>query len=132
MKNQFIPYHLALKLNELGFNQECFAHYMTKGAWQMDLSEGSFFYKRKPDNDKSEYSVNAPLWQQAFDWFREEHGYFSSPTESDNDEVKKYDWSILKNLGEGEVEIKFVGYHDTYEQAKLACLEKLCELKENE
>ena len=61
-------------------------------------------------------------------WFREKYGYFTSPTESDDDTFKKYDWLITKNLGEGKMFIKFIGYKDTYEEAELECLKKLIEI----
>lgn len=64
MKKLFIPYELALKLKELGFDEECL-------GW---------FYKDNSDRGKvqirpfsSEYGIKAPLWQQAFDFFLEKY-----------------------------------------------------------
>ena len=30
MKDQFVTYEIALKLKELGFDEECFAYYLDK------------------------------------------------------------------------------------------------------
>lgn len=68
MKKQFVPYDLALKLKELGFDEECLAYYRNPKLFQLFNLE-----KYKGVNQiltKTDY-VKAPLWQQAFDWFVE-------------------------------------------------------------
>ena len=78
MQKQFATYEIALKLKELGFNEECLVCYsphLGNGVFEL-TSKGS-------SNEKSSFnerfikagSVNgcsAPLWQQVIDWFREE------------------------------------------------------------
>ena len=55
MKNQFVPYELAVKLKELGFDEECF------GSWTDD---GLFCHGYSRYN-MLKHCVS-PLWQQAF------------------------------------------------------------------
>lgn len=76
MEKQFVTYKIALELKKLGFNEKCFAHYITSEGWKLDCTEGSLCYKDKPSNVQDEYSVLAPLWQQVIDWFREKKGIY--------------------------------------------------------
>jgi hypothetical protein len=121
MKKEFIPYAEALALKELGFDEPCIRYYFTDGVFFKTYNEPFNFNKRYCE-------VSAPLYQQAFRWFRTKHGYFTSPTEKDDDVTKQYDWVITKNLGNGKTLIQFVGYKDSYEEAELECLMKLIEI----
>lgn len=68
MKNQFVTKEIALKLQELGFEEECMAEYLDKGELSDIVGDGGFYI--------SPYHILAPLWQQAIDWFREKHSVF--------------------------------------------------------
>jgi len=59
MKKLFVSYELALQLKEKGFNEDCFGCY---------YKDKTFAYH--PDSD---VYVDAPLYQQVIDWFREKH-----------------------------------------------------------
>src|SRR5690349_19785012 len=133
MEKEFVPYEQALALKELGFNEPCFATYVNK-------NELDYHTKAQMQNNvipiNSEYTkeskwISVPLYSQAFRWLRNEYGYFSSPTESDDGVDKKYDWMISKNLGDGKMFINFIGYHNSYEEADLECLKKLIEIVKN-
>src|SRR5690606_25333382 len=122
--NQFVPYNLSVKLKELGFDEPCL-HYFNKQEnnqlWQdLDsgyyrnsiVSEGNLLWGDTYDNG----NVSAPLWQQAFDWFRKE-GVISWIDRNDNTFRYNIEFSNGSILGlQGFV---------TYEEARLACLEKL-------
>ena len=102
MKKEFVTYELAVKLKALGFDEECLSYYFNK-----QLSFGS----------KTAYGevVEAPLFQQAFRWFREKYKLHYPIAVSDG--VWFYDkWSL--------------GVYKTYEEAELACLNKLIEIVE--
>ena len=102
MEKEFVTYELAVKLKALGFDEECLSYYFNK-----QLSFGS----------KTAYGevVEAPLYQQAFRWFREKYKLHYPIAVSDG--VWFYDkWSL--------------GVYKTYEEAELACLEKLIEIVE--
>jgi hypothetical protein len=102
MKNEFIPYEQALALKNLGFDEPCLAAYLTAGRF-LDISE----YVNHGD-----YRILAPLYQQAFRWFREKHGlrHFIEFDDGHYNPV---------------VQSSLVYHCDTYEEAELACLNKL-------
>ena len=67
MKNEFVSYEMALELKELGFDELCFSFYNTEK--KLYNSEG---YYKKGYNVLNE-EVVAPLYQQAFRFFREKY-----------------------------------------------------------
>jgi hypothetical protein len=102
MKNEFIPYEQALALKNLGFMEPCLAAYLKAGRF-LDISE----YVNHGD-----YRILAPLYQQAFRWFREKHGlrHFIEFDDGHYNPV---------------VQSSLVYHCDTYEEAELACLNRL-------
>jgi hypothetical protein len=137
MEKEFVPYEQALALKELGFDEICFLEvlctghlYFCNGDYAMyETKKGKYKnIKYKYDTPKEHVRIKVPTFSQAFRWFREKYGYFTSPTESDDDISKKYDWLISKNLGESKMFIQFIGYRDSYEEAELECLKKLIEI----
>ena len=127
MKKQFIPYELALELKELGFkNNWNFKEYDTMGYLQ---------HTGLLESHKLE-AIDAPLWQQAFRWFREKHNLEASiqrmPPEvygKGKGDIKNYLLYIwAENLNpRGQQTLHF----DTYEEAEFECLKKLIELCKN-
>lgn len=67
MKDLFVPYELAVKLKEKGFNEICLAHYSDKGRF--------FVYNNPPMNYElnSTYKVSAPTYDQVINWFITNH-----------------------------------------------------------
>lgn len=65
MKKEFVPYNLALKLKDLGFDGD-YLH--DKEVMMSMFSESD--PKAAEDMINHEYTkgIKAPLWQQAFDW----------------------------------------------------------------
>lgn len=121
MKNEFIPYEEALALKELGFNEElCYGFYD-----EMD--------NNKPKAGISYGTINrAPLYQQAFRWFREEYGIWVTFEYDDCDCVEAdICWYVGKcfKYGIGPLFLtNELGDFKTYEEAELACLRKLIEI----
>jgi len=107
MKNEFIPYEQALALKGLGFDEECFSFYTATG--KLYESEGYYSY---PKNVHQFEVVAPPLYQQAFRWFREKHGLRHFIEFDDG----HYNAVVQSSL---------VYHCDTYEEAELACLNKL-------
>ena len=123
MEKEFVPYELALRMKQLEFDEPCFGHY----------SNGEFVYSSHTNNNMQRFRYSAPLFQQAFRWFREKYGLFSSEVYDrglDNGKlpiIHSYSFRIL-NLNNFE---DFYGdTFDIYEEAEVACLEKLIELVE--
>jgi hypothetical protein len=109
MNKEFVPYQQALELKELGFNEPCFGkfyfnHLEIGGNWSNDD------FKEDPD-----VFISAPLYQQAFRWFREKYGIHITP--------KKFDTTTwIADWGYWESPVYY-----SYEEAELACLIKLIE-----
>jgi hypothetical protein len=141
MEEQFIPYPLALRMKQLGFDEPCFGYYDGNHNLQ-------FMYNGKPEcfSDRrmgvsgcmSVGWTSAPLWQQAFSWFRKNHDYAGSVIR-DEESPNELLWCTViteTTLYEGEGTISLGISCDTYksyEEAQLACLEeliKIVELKE--
>lgn len=127
MEEQFIPYEQALKLKELGFKEECFGFYNNAdgNAWIKHLIDSSI-------KDIYTGDIQAPLWQQAFDWFRK-IGYDTSilrvpPEMVGKGRIKKYSYFIWK---EDDNPRGNQDFEDTYEEAREKCLKKLIELCKN-
>lgn len=119
MESQFIPYEQALDLKKLGFDEECFAVYSEYDKTR--VYDESFI--------KEGLKIQAPLWQQAFDWFRNKNDMFGC---IDLQTVNPAHWYCRIDV----VKINDYIYHseddnlafETYEEARLACLEKLIEI----
>ena len=83
MKEQFVTYEIALKLKELGFDEECFAIFfrtiLNNGRTVNYISDDweSPFYKNRTNSESNSIDiVSAPLWQQVVDWFlKKKHLY---------------------------------------------------------
>ena len=120
MKDQFVPYNLAVKLKELGLAFECVGYYYNQipfsGEWKLD--------NRIWDSPNSDY-LEAPLWQQAFDWFRNKYNLNSVPEKGSN----PVNYYPVVNNESHKYNRKL--WFDTYEEARQACLEKLIEIVEN-
>ena len=85
MKQEFLPYELAVKLKELGFDEPCLAYYQ-KSAVIGDATILPIQIRNKASNfNNNEYSkmgvpfCSAPLYQQAFRWFREKYKLLGTP-----------------------------------------------------
>jgi len=137
MEKEFCTYEQALVLKELGFDEPCFGYYYTLNGKDWKFAEKSEYYRLDDEiNIGGKFSLLAPLYQQAFRWFRENHGlmhiinpyYFTVEIDYLNERIvnKQYgDFIPHDHLvdEEGE-EIK----HSSYEQAEQACLDKLIEI----
>jgi hypothetical protein len=131
MEKEFVPYELAVKLKAIGFDEECFGAYHNENY--LDLQSEEFDYS---------YAVKAPLFQQAFRWFRDKHNVRQNIMDFIDDEVGiEWDYEIATigtDLDENGNYKPLIEYSTddenrkfkTYEEAELACLEKLIEIVE--
>jgi hypothetical protein len=140
LKEQFIPCSLAFALKEVGFDEECFSAYRNYDG------EESLIALNKWGNSKDfsldEFQCAAPLFRQAFEWFREK-GYFGSCHQSYRDEetcvIEGYyaaifwitkenkSWSIAIPKDYGMLEDPNELFK-TFREAEIACVERLIEL----
>jgi hypothetical protein len=116
MQKEFVPYELSLELKQLGFDEPCLAYY----------HEGGILINYLPmSKNKGLMTIlnrcSAPLYSQAFRWFRETY------------KVRFFIQSGMSDLGEffkvifPDGEQRGMSY-TTYEEAELACLQKLIEI----
>ena len=117
MTQEFVPYEQALKLKQLGFDEPCLAVYF-------NATKALYFDKYINEFNKDARTL-APLYQQAFRWFREKYNLPS------NLELFHIGWDYVIYLDVTE-ELDFnEGPWNTYEEAELACLDKLIEIVES-
>jgi hypothetical protein len=117
MKKEFVPYDRSLKLKEFGFDESCFGFYYDDG--ELKIKEG---------NISCLGYINAPTFSQAFRWFREK--YEIDVFYWRNSLTDKYRIIEIKIRNkEISLEEKFENKeYKTYEEAELACLDKLIEI----
>jgi hypothetical protein len=114
MTKEFVPYELALKLKQLGFDEPCF-------AWYVSESYG-LAYGEAVKSDLIKDGIVAPTFSQAFRWFREKQ-FLIDVTSLNSDEYEFYiKWSFAYSF--------LSDIYKTYEEAELACLDKLIEIVE--
>jgi len=107
MEKEFVPYEEALAMKKLGFDETCLKGYC--------LNNPNSYLCDYPisDYDLDRLECDAPLYQQAFRWFRKVHNIHLLPVE-----MYPYIWSID-------------GYSETYssfEEAELDCIRRLIEI----
>jgi len=143
MEKEFIPYEQALALKELGFNEPCFGWF---GSTLIPSNFTEFFLETEFGMNESpsdwvnsnflDKACSAPLYQQAFRWFREKYNLYASFN------IYNDKWlCVIKSTISNETEIS--GYivatinnghptFDTYPEAEFECLKKLIEIIENQ
>ena len=130
MKEEFVTYEIALKLKELGFNEECFGYYHVNEGY---IKGYAFCYSENSSN--SDYSILAPLWQQVIDWFREKYKLLIDSPKLDEWNAGK--WSVkLESLDKKIILEEHVGQpywriyrgFDSYEKAREQAILKAIEL----
>jgi hypothetical protein len=137
MTKEFLPYDRALKLKQLGFDEPCFGYYkktsLGNDSQNLVIQQTEIgFYNviLIPEHTR----ILAPLFQQAFKWFRENYSLYSLIGMHPN--TKEW-YSSYQNLNwSGKETLDFIKTEDrsirfkTYEEAELACLDKLIEIVE--
>ena len=120
MEKEFIPYEQALALKELGFDIPCIKYYWTDGTVNRT-------YEIPIDHNKKDIVISAPLYQQAFRWFREKYD-LRSWIES-NHGILKFEY-VIATTNSNFIDKQFDDFSSfkTYEEAELECLKKLIEI----
>jgi len=135
MEIEFVTYEQALELKELGFDEPCLSKFYTKPNCKMfgvDEKGRHYTIKNTPKklytlgehfvlNDSN--VINAPLYQQAFRWFREKYILHSTITSISQE---YWQWHITRP-GESLGKLYNEDFY-TFEEAELECLKKLIEI----
>lgn len=137
----FIPYQEALSLKELGFNEPCVTWYFDRRTDKINQPADDCFVmlyaESQPGSGMSligyknthkkigDTDCTAPLYQQAFRWFREKHNI-------DCNVNVVYKQTVKAGYYFGVCPLKGVDYFSTtfstFEEAQLECLNKVIEL----
>ena len=146
MEKEFIPYEQALALKELGFDESCLAYYNNYKP-KNNHPRGLVISGNQDHNIETEGDnliCSAPLYQQAFRWFREKYDLVIEPcvpfqrlysTEEDHFEILEFGYRIYsfdQYRGGLRDKIEWDGYDNSNEEeAELECLKKLIEMCKN-
>ena len=121
MEKELVPYTEAVALKELGFDVPCIAVYEPQ---EIGIMLRWVENQRVVSNKAIGYII-APLYQQAFRWFREKHNLDSFVKHLYSQTVKVgYYFGIDEYKGKEYQSEHF----KTYEEAELECLKKLIEI----
>lgn len=107
MENHFIPYEQALELKELGFDEECLKWYVHSN----NLSDDHIFLI-----GKDEHFAFAPLYQQAFAFFRNRFGYTYS--------IGRTNICVYHLMVQGTLLTNMIQGCKSYEEAELKCIQE--------
>jgi hypothetical protein len=118
-EEEFIPYEEAQDLKQLEFDESCIAIY------DKSILKSLGAIQRK--NSTYPNVITAPIYSQAFRWFREKHGLFVQPDETIDHSGKWYNFRIF-----GSEPMQITLLCPSYEEAELDCLKKLIEIVKNE
>ena len=140
MESEFVPYEEALELKELGYDKPCLGFY--GGGFE----ESKRIFELNDNSDSNRFRKNrglkAPLYPQAFRWFRDKHQLFYE-IQVDQTSYPKYCFEIHefignpKDLTEKHWGWKSIpndeswGLYRSYEEAELNCLKKLIKIVKN-
>ena len=128
MNREFIPYEQALELKQLGFKEECSAHYLDDD----DLELKWKIYRNLSFNTNN--CLQAPLYQQAFRFFREKYNLLGGVYSN----ASGWAWEIHDNIGgthrfssEYTGDCLESGMFTSFEKAELNCIKYLIEISKN-
>lgn len=123
MTKEFVPYELALEIKELGFEEPCFGAYVKNELFIPETERPSI-------QSHSLHQCLAPLYSQAFRFFREKHGL---DCYIDKGGAKGIYHAFVSGSEHGWI---YGNNHNnpsefTYEEAELEYLKKLIELSKD-
>jgi hypothetical protein len=131
LEKEFIPYEQALELKELGFNKPCLGCYYTLNGKDWEFGENeSYNLLDEIYNIGPKFTLIAPLYQQAINFFREKYNLASHIATYWQHDWNNYSYQYY--FVENQIEWNGIEHYKTYEEAELACLNKLIEICKNE
>lgn len=143
IEEQFVPHDIALKFNDLGFDSFCFGYFSNgnfKGVDRWDKKIGGLhLISRKDIKNLTDEIILAPLYQQAFEFFRTKFGF--------NVEIDYWDLGSIESEGvsfngwysvihkDNQKNVIYVGSvldnSPTYREAEIKTINKIFELINN-
>ncbi len=120
MNSKFLTYQQSLALVELGFKEKCLAEINNYEAIHI---KGT---RRLPSAAVMTYEIPCPLKQEAFDWFRIQHG-LDSYRKQMTLEGSSY-WKITKFYTDDTKHLGYSKFEPSYLEAESTCLDKLIDI----
>ncbi len=129
MNKEFVSYEQALALKELGFDESCVMYWRPEMDGSMHLwhHDDAYFWDATGSNNSDNakwVTCTAPLYQQAFRWFRDNHGLIGLVEGGYDNGKNIFTYVIWEGFKDNMIDEYFI----SYEEAEQACLDKLIEL----
>ena len=124
IEKNFVPYQIALEMKLLEFDEPCIGYFkgnkLSQTSWQYLESQEKVDYIFGTRGD----SILAPVYSQAFEFFREKHNLHHNICFDIDEEYDKGFICIIKNKNKTIL----LENTESYKEAELDCLKKLIEL----
>lgn len=117
MIKEFVPYELALRLKALGFDEPSPTFYTAKGLLYRSVDFNGYTIDKIYSNE-----CLAPTFSQAFRWLRDVHKQHSHIS---NGLIYSF---VIDNKNYEDYPSYGDNWFKTYEEAELACLDKLIQI----
>jgi len=127
MNKEFVPYELAVKLKQLGFDKPCFFAFDNCSHPMRCSDLRTNEQKFDGVNYNSSSYTSQPTFSQAFRWFRKKHRLDSFCRQTTLDGRSYFKISKIET---DEIIKGYSNFTTTYEAAELAALDKLIEIIE--
>jgi hypothetical protein len=123
MEKEFVLYEQSLELKKLGFDEPCFAYFKDEEFQYPNP------YEPFKNSEMKSWCITAPLYQQAFRWFREKYNIIPNihSIYTDETHTKIMFWFWFGNYEDDSDEEVFYG---TYEETELECITALINIVE--
>jgi len=126
MREEVVPYEIALQLKKLGFNEACYAFYsgqkFTDDIILMPVSQKSTSNRFEVHMNSTGTLVSAPLIQQVVRWLSDTY----------NINVHYYIFGTLGGITFGvncyDEDDCVEGYYNSYDEAQVACISNIITL----
>ena len=127
LEQEFVTHEQSVAIKELGFNEPCFSAWWKRTEKHKEELEYNYQSKYRTSGAAKDIDrkILRPHYQQAFRWFRKNYGLWNQITKdgtaSYNIVYSIWDYNGLKSF-------KFESKEQSYEEAELACLDKMIEI----
>jgi hypothetical protein len=131
MNKEFIPYEQALALKKFGFREDCFALYdeSRNNRFEFINNQLAFNHAKMYYDSKNVYPcILCPTYSQAFRWFREKYGLYHVINMFGDWDKPQYSYIVSGKTMDNPAHMWHYEDVDSYEEAELACLNKLIEI----
>ena len=133
MDKYFINKDQAIKLKKLGFEEKCIGYFQKSSVIGNNKILPLIIINKAVNFNDYEYSklgvpyYSAPLYSQAFEWFRDNYNLVSE-IKQDILSPKKFSYRIV-DIVNNSIPLHYYS-NNSYEEAQTKCLDELIEIAE--